>query len=99
MLILLPISCAELPERPTQEDDGGAFETLPDISSIPAEWGELEAVSSSADGGDVFQLWFQDEAGTIRVAFYNSRTNELQKDGRIIPRSGGPVTSGEEEGS
>lgn len=70
------------------EEGDVAIEKMPAVDSIPAEWGDLVAVSVNANVGHIYQLWFQDAAGNIRIVFYNIRNNELLTQGRVIPRSG-----------
>jgi len=87
LALLLTASCAKLPEKSTEAHGDIAYVRLVAKDAIPAAWGRLVAVSNSADFGHVFQLWFADEAGTVRVVFYDIRTNAFQSEGRLIPRS------------
>lgn len=85
--LLLASSCAKLPEKSTEEQGDIAYVRLVAKDSIPAAWGRLVTVSNSADFGHVFQMWFEDEAGAVRVVFYNIRSNSFQSEGRLFPRS------------
>lgn len=87
LALLLALSCAKLPEKPAAVRGDIAYVHMVAKDAIPAAWGRLVTVSNSADFGHVFQLWFEDEAGTVRVAFYDMRTNSFQNEGRLIPRS------------
>jgi len=85
--LLLVLSCARLEHRPEPTEGDIAVVEMPSPDSIPAAWGDLIAVSNSADFAHLFQLWFQDEEGTIRMVGYNLRTNEFQPDIRAFPRN------------
>jgi hypothetical protein len=87
LALLLVASCAKLPEKSTEMRGEIAFVHMAAKGAIPAAWGRLVAVSNSADFGHVFQLWFEDDAGAVRVAFYDMRANTFQTEGRLIPRS------------
>ncbi len=87
LALLIATSCAKLPEKPAPLRGDVAYVQMVAKDAIPADWGHLVAVSNSADSGHVFQLWFEDEAGAVRVAFYDVRANVFQSDGRLIPRS------------
>lgn len=87
LALLLAASCAKLPEKPVAARGDIAFVRMVAEDAIPAAWGHLVAVSNSADFGHVFQLWFEDEVGAVRVAFYDIRTNSFQSEGRLIARS------------
>jgi len=81
------MACTDLPEKPSVEEGEVALTKMPTLGTIPAGYGDLVAVSVSADYGHIFELWFQNEVGDIHIAFYNIRTNELQGEGRRISRS------------
>lgn len=87
LAFVLVLSCAKLPEKPAAMRGDIAYLHMVAKDTIPVAWGRLVAVSNSADFGHVFQLWFEDEAGSVRVAFYDIRTNSFQSEGRLIPRS------------
>jgi len=89
VLLLSAASCAKLPEARSRAEGDVAIERLPTVDAIPAEWGDLVAVSNSANAGHMFQMWFQDDEGNLHVAFYNVRSNEIQSEGRLFPRSQG----------
>ncbi len=58
------------------------------LSTIPAEYGELEAVTSLADYPGWFQLWFEDEAGTIRIVRVQIIENLIHNQVKTIERTG-----------
>jgi len=84
-LILLPLSCARIPEY----EAGGeelAVETLPE-DSVPSEWGRLISVTNHrALPEHEFQLWFQDEGGNVRMVVYSTVALRLRTRARLIPR-------------
>lgn len=84
--LLFVSACEKLPDKSTVDRGDIAFEEMVTKDMIPAEWGRLVAVSNSSDFAHIFQLWFEDEEGAVRVAFYNLRSNEFQAEGRLIPR-------------
>ncbi len=86
-LLLSSLSCTKIPEKMTGERGDIAMPAMPFADQIPVAWGKLVSVTTSADFGHIFQLWFEDEGGTIRVAFYNIRANTFQDKGLVIPRA------------
>lgn len=71
-------------------------EALPDI---PASYGELEAVTTVPQYPGWFQMWFQDEAGTIRIVRVQIFTNQMPAEIKVINRSGAaPKEVTEDEG-
>ena len=58
------------------------------LSTIPAEYGELEAVTTVAEYPGWFQLWFEDESGTIRVVRVQLFENLMHNQVKTIERSG-----------
>ncbi|MCB1163093.1 hypothetical protein KDL67_10440 [bacterium] len=89
ILALLALSCARLPERAEEGRGDIPYLSMVALDSIPSAWGHLVSVSNSADFGHIFQLWFEDPTGNVRVAFYDMRDNTLQTQGRLFPRSQG----------
>ena len=85
ILVLLPLSCAKLPEWSTS-GKGIAVETLPANDSIPLKWGNLILAQNSPNMQYLFQLWFQDEHGNLRLVLYDIRANILMTTVRHIPR-------------
>ena len=83
--LLLPLSCTELPERIPLERGAIAVEKMQGADSIPSDWGSLVAVTNRPDVSHVFQLWFQDEQGNVRMAVYNMSLNSLLPNAILIP--------------
>jgi len=83
---LLSASCAKLSESPEAAQKGVKAVELTDDSTVPAEWGDLTAVSSVAESPGYLQLWFQDTEGTVRMVWYNVREHRLSRNGRVILR-------------
>jgi hypothetical protein len=84
---ILALSCARL-DRGAAAGEGAELEpqTLPSTDMVPLEWGNLVSVTSAATG-DARLLWFQDEAGTIRVVAYKSLPPQLWPTARVIRRN------------
>jgi CelD/BcsL family acetyltransferase involved in cellulose biosynthesis len=68
---------------PEVKTRAAAVEALPSGDAIPAAWGRLAGVSSVAQYPDLIQLWFEDDAGVVRVAVYRATTGELINARRI----------------
>lgn len=84
-VLLAGASCARLDE-PGSGEQPLALQMLTQTDSIPLAWGKLVSVSSSPGIADLVQLWFQDDAGIIRMAHYNVKNNYLSKQVRVIGR-------------
>lgn len=63
-LLLLVLLIAASCQRTTPESPEEVFPTM---ATIPAEFGELEAVTTTETYPRWAQLWFQDSVGTIRM--------------------------------
>ena len=83
--LLFPLACTELPERLPLEEGAIAVEKMQGADSIPSDWGSLVAVTNRPDVSHVFQLWFQDEYGNVRMAVYNMSLNSLLPNAILIP--------------
>jgi hypothetical protein len=86
VLVLLPFSCAKIPEWAGPGQGKVAIETVPLKDSIPLEWGNLVSVTMTTEAGYLFQLWFQDEQGNLRMVLYQMRSNTLMDQVRFIAR-------------
>jgi hypothetical protein len=54
------------------------------VKPVPAAWGNLISVT---DKGEFrFQLWFQDDQGTVRMVRYDFRNRSLVPEVVLIPR-------------
>ena len=85
VVLLAGASCTRL-GAPGPGEQPLVLQTLTRTDSIPAAWGKLVSVSSSPGIADLVQLWFQDDAGIIRMAHYNVKDNYLSKQVRMIGR-------------
>ena len=77
-LVLATSGCKKL--APTAAVASRSWTTepaVPSAAALPASWGRLAGVSSVAAYPDLVQMWFEDEAGVIRVAVLRVRTGEL----------------------
>ena len=59
---------------------------LTEIHSIPAEWGDLIAVTRHATFPRAHRLWFQDEDGNIRVIVYDGAAERSNGTAMVIRR-------------
>ena len=67
------------------EDDLVAFsEPLP---GIPASYGNLKAVTTISQYPGWFQMWFEDDAGTIRIVRVQIFHNKMPTDTKVIERT------------
>jgi len=80
------ISCTRISEAPNQKAVQLAAEKLPALDSITLEWGKLVSVTTTARYQDLYQLWFQDENGKIRVAGFDIKDSCLIPVATVIPR-------------
>ena len=81
-LLTCLLSCTPLPEPNVSGDKPVAIENLPVAGSIPAEWGDLVAVTVNPSFSYQYQLWFQDEQGNIYITgrkrlFINAGGNKV----------------------
>jgi len=59
-------------------------EALPEI---PASYGDLEAVTTVPQYPGWFQMWFEDDAGTIRIVRVQIFHNQMPTDIKVIERT------------
>jgi hypothetical protein len=83
VLVLLALSCTRLPDAGSGEI---ASQELPQMDAIPANWGQLIAVSNVTHYPDHVQLWFQDSDGAIRMVPYSVTGGNFVGHYRMIPR-------------
>jgi len=83
LLVLFHFSCAKLEEMRRTEITS---ERLLQADSIPAAWGKLVSVTSVPNMENLAQLWFQDDAGNIRMVSYNIANNYLLTKAMLIRR-------------
>ncbi len=63
------------------------FDEFMQGASIPAEYGELVSVTSSASFPGWAQLWFQKPDSTIMTVFVNFQDGSVRNKVLVIPRS------------
>lgn len=84
VLLLASLSCAKLPEKaPASAPGTSAVERVASGDSIPQEWGALVAVAGELP---TQKLWFQNEAGDLRVVGFNYETMSLDSLVFVIHR-------------
>jgi len=83
LLIGFGVSCEKIATEPQVNTEIAA-----PLTDIPAEYGELEAVTTMPEYPGWFQLWFEDEAGTIRIVRIQMAQNLIHRQIKVIPRSG-----------
>lgn len=87
-ICLFATSCADLTPVPTPVASGPL--TRDDItltSAIPAEYGDLIAVTTAEIYPNWAQLWFQKEDKTIVTVFLNYSRGVMEENALVIPRS------------
>jgi len=84
-LTLLPISSCRKFEAPVDLSRVQGYQRLVNVTSIPANWGNLVSVTNSPKWPDLADLWFQDGDGNLRMVVYKLTTRELV-DVTLIPR-------------
>ena len=86
LLLASAAACAPIPGSQVAESQSLEVVQLPDTRTIPAEWGNLTAVSNSSKFPDVFQLWFENEAGEIYLVVFDNQSRSLLTSSRVISR-------------
>ena len=74
-------------EKMTSETSGP--EATVALTELPASYGNLEAVTAIPEYPGWFQLWFEDEAGTIRIVRVQMAQNLMHKQVKTISRTPG----------
>jgi hypothetical protein len=80
VLLLAILSCQRVTPKPTGSE-------LIDLKSVPASYGNLVSVTSIPAYPEWVQMWFQDEAGTIRILKVSFGDNKMVTDVRTIVRN------------
>jgi len=81
LLISLSIACEK--KYDPKIHDVAFSEVLPDI---PASYGELKAVTTVPMYPGWFQMWFEDNSGTIRIMRVQIFNNQMLTDIKVIKR-------------
>jgi len=84
LLVGFGVSC----EKTATEASANPELAVP-LTEIPASYGSLEAVTAVSEYPGWFQLWFQDEAGTIRIVRVQMAQNLMHKQVKTINRTPG----------
>jgi hypothetical protein len=77
------ISCEKMASKPAGDDV-----TVP-LGDLPSSYGHLVSVSSIPEYPGWFQLWFSDDAGTIRIVRVHMVNNLMYKQVNTINRIAG----------
>lgn len=85
LVLLLWVAACERLGDTTGSDHSDSIEAL---TEIPAEYGELQAVTIMPEYPGWFQLWFEDPAGTIRQVRVHPAQKLIHRVVQVIPRSG-----------
>jgi hypothetical protein len=85
-LVLVAAGCASLSREEVMVDKQATTVSMPDTGSIPSDWGQLVSVTNAPQTSNQFHLWFQDEAGTVRLAVYDIRNRRLLSTGWVFER-------------
>ena len=83
VLLLASAACAKLPEGAQSAPGEPAVEAVRSSDSIPLQWGELVAVTGELP---VRGLWFQNDAGELRIVDFNFRTRRFGPVALVIHR-------------
>ena len=75
-VLILGASCTKVGEPP-QGSHTISVQALSRPDSVPSNWGKLISTSSCPEAKEWIQLWFQDDAGVIRMLAYNVQNNTL----------------------
>ena len=85
LILVLGASCTRLGE-PARGENTLGVQALSQMGSIPANWGKLISTSSCPAAKEWIQLWFQDDAGIIRMVAYNLENNTLSDKAVLLRR-------------
>jgi len=84
ILIIVVSSCARVRPARWTYLDRSKFTTL---ESIPSAYGQLKAVNVMQENPEWSELWFQDDAGTVRIVLVNWFDKKMVGEPVIIKRS------------
>ncbi|MFC1661567.1 hypothetical protein ACFL3S_08975 [Gemmatimonadota bacterium] len=86
-MLLISAACSPTHEALTPADGGDlAIVQLETRDAVPEAWGPLVSVMATYDDR-YYQLWFQDEEGTIRIVYFDQDLFRLLVPVRVIPRT------------
>jgi len=81
--IVFMLSCTKIP---TDSESDLEMKKLPLADILPAQWGDLVAVTSADENSRYVQLWFQDKEGNIYLVGFNVARNKFASKYRYIKR-------------
>ncbi len=85
MLIFIFYSCQRIDQTPASTGELHKVQ-LENLKGIPTEYGKLISVTTHASYEGWSQLWFVDDANTIRMVRVQFHTNRIHRDVLVIPR-------------
>jgi hypothetical protein len=86
-LVALGSGCEPI-DRSGAAPQSVAAERLPGATELPAEYGRLIDVTTTPGYREDFaQLWFVDDAGTLRIVYYHFRDRALDPRVDVIRRA------------
>ena len=85
-LALVCMSCTRLPRRSQEVGGSVAEETLQNLGSVPAEWGNLVSAGFHPTNTRIMRLFFEDDEGTVRVVVYDAQLLRLWPNVGVIRR-------------
>ena len=83
-LLLIGLSLACERTQSVYDNEVNFSEALP---KIPASYGSLEAITTVPQYPGWFQLWFEDDIGTIRIVRVQIFSNEMPPEVKTIERT------------
>ncbi len=84
-LVLSAVSCSELRQTTPREGPSVTIEEMPYSNSVPLEWGQLISVTADV-AWPAATLWFQNEAGEVRLVGYHHESRRLVDSVAVIGR-------------
>ncbi len=84
-LVLAAASCTELRRTTPREGPAVTIEQTPYSNSVPLEWGQLISVTADPTW-PAATLWFQNEAGEVRLVGYHHESRRLVDSVAVIGR-------------
>jgi len=89
LMLLFSFAFISCESRKVEWPEQGKLEKiqLTDLSGIPLSYGKLLNVTTQADVGGWYQLWFEDENNIIRVVRVGLPGNRIHPQVLVIPRN------------
>ena len=81
-LIVFLLSCTKIESI----ESNLGMQKFPLGITLPAQWGNLVAVTSASEYASYVQLWFQDKEGNVYLVGYNVLKNKFALKYRSIKR-------------